>query len=188
METRVEKYRKRKQEFRKLILGVPRMLFFLIISLFAYMISILLWTKSLSGTVYYDLLGTIITINLMAVGLFMGICYMNIKFFIVLVKSLLKIMFTVWIVIIVQFSSMEQLIQNVWIILSAFFFVYLEVLIDINDSLFQVKDDFKVPKFKFLTSTFLKDNSISISILFLSIINGILSFFIIDVLNAIKAL
>lgn len=186
METRVEKAQKKKKEFKKQIFGIPKMLFFLILSLLMYMFTLFLWGRMLSGTVYYDLVETIVTINIMAIAFFLGLGYMNFKFLIVLVKSFLKIMFTVWIVIIVQFSSMEQIEQNAWIVLSAFFFVYLEVLLDINDCLFQIKDDFKMPKIKFLTSTFIKENSLSISIVLLSIINGGLSYFIVDILNAIR--
>lgn len=186
MITRIEKELKRKKELKKRILGIPKMLLFLIISLLVYMSSMALWYKMLSGTNYYDLVETIVTINTMAVGLFMALGYMNLKFIIVLVKSLLKIMFTVWVVVIVQFSTMQQIDQNAWIILSAFFFVYLEVLLDINDCLHQVKSDFKVTRLKFLNSTFIKENSLSLSILLLSIINGVLSYFIVDLLNAVK--
>ncbi|WP_090998981.1 hypothetical protein [Paenibacillus sp. OK003] len=185
METRVGKTLKRKTEFRKQLLSIPKMFIFLVISLLAYMFSLLLWTKSLKGTAYSELLDTILTTNIMAIGLFMALGYMNLKFIIVIFKSLIKIMFTVWVVIIVQFSSLDQIEQNAWIVLSAFFFVYLEVLLDINDCLFQVKDDFQIPKLKYVTSTFIKDNSISISILCLSVINSALSYFIIDLLKAI---
>jgi hypothetical protein len=149
------------------------------------MSTLLFWAKSLKGTAYSELLDTILTLNLMAIGLFMALGYMNLKFIIVIFKSLTKIMFTVWVVIIVQFSTMNQIDQNAWIVLSAFFFVYLEVLLDINDCLFQVKDDFRIPKIKFITSTFIKENSLSISILCLSIINSALSYFIINLLGAI---
>ncbi len=186
METRTEKTQKRKREFRKQVLSIPQMLLILIISLLFYMSSLVLWVKTLYGTVYFDLLDILLTMNIMALGLFMGLGYMNLKFLIVLVKSMLKIMFTVWVVLIVQFSSLGQIEQNAWIILSAFFFVYLEVLLDINDCLFQVKDDFKIPKIKFITSSFIKENSISLSIIFLCLINLILSYFIIDLLEAIK--
>jgi len=99
---------------------------------------------------------------------------MNLKFLIFIAKSLMmKIMFTVWVVIIVQFSSMGQIEQNVWVILSAFFFVYLEVLLDINDCLFQIKNNFKIPKIKFITTTFIKENSIALPIFCLGIINSI---------------
>jgi hypothetical protein len=185
METRVEKTLKRKKEFRKQILSIPKMLIFLVISLLAYMFSLLLWTKSLKGTAYSELIDTILTTNIMAIALFMALGYMNLKFIIVIFKSLIKIMFTVWVVIIVQFSSLEQIEQNAWIVLSAFFFVYLEVLLDINDCLFQVKDDFHIPKLKYVTSTLIKDNSVSISILCLSVINSALTYFIIDLLKAI---
>ncbi|NGM84787.1 hypothetical protein G5B47_20500 [Paenibacillus sp. 7124] len=186
METRIEKSKKRKKEIRKQVLSIPKMLIILIISFFIYILTLVLWANTLKGTAYYDLLDTILKIYIMTVGFFMGLGYMNLKFIIVLVKSLIKIMFTVWVVIIVQFSSMEQVEQNIWIILSAFFFVYLEVLLDINDCLFQVKDDFRIPKIKFLTSTFIKENSISLSIMCLGIINSILSFFIVDLLDATK--
>lgn len=185
METRTGKAQKRKIELRKQILSVPRMLIILICSLLFYMFTLVLWSKTLHQTVYFDLLDTIITINIMAVGLFIGLAYMNLKFLIVIFKSLIKIMFTVWVVIIVQFSSMEQVEQNVWVVLSAFFFVYLEVLLDINDSLFRIKDDIKVPKVKFITS-FIKENSIALSIICLGIMNAILSYFIVDLLEAIK--
>lgn len=150
------------------------------------MFTLLLWSKTLHETVYFDLLDTVITINIMAVGLFMGLGYMNLKFLIVIIKSLMKIMFTVWVVLIVQFSSMGQIEQNAWVILSAFFFVYLEVLLDINDCLFQVKDNFQIPKIKFITSTFIKENSIALSIFSLGIMNSILSYFIVDLFDAIK--
>lgn len=186
MITRVEKEIKRKQEFKNQMLSIPKMLIFLIISLLIYMATMALWYKALSGTIYYDLVGTIVTINLMAVGIFMALGYMNLKFLIVIVKSLLKIMFTVWVVVIVQFSTMQQTDQNAWIILSAFFFVYLEVLLDINDCLHQVKEDYKITRIKFVNSTFIKENSLSLSILLLSFINGVLSYFIVDLLDAIK--
>lgn len=185
METRIDRNQKRKEEFQRQILSIPKMLIFLVISLFVYLLSLLLWAKSLQGTVYCDLLDAILTLNVMAIGVFMLLGYMNLKFIIVIFKSLIKIWLTVWVVIIVQFSSMDQIEQNAWIILSAFFFVYLEVLLDINDCLFQVKDDFRIPKIKYITSTFIKENSLSISILCLSIINSALSHSIIDLLKAI---
>lgn len=138
---------------------------------------------------YSDLLdGGLITINIMAVGLFMILGYMNLTFLIVLVRSALKILFTVWVVVIVQFSVMDQIEQNVWIILSAFFFVYMEVLFELNERLHQVKDTFSIPKIKFLTATIIKDHSLSISIFFMSIINFFLCYSIINLLEHLQIL
>lgn len=186
MESRTEKIQKRKREIRKQILGIPKVLFILIVSLLLYMLTFKLWGIRLNETVYFELFETIVRINIMAVGIFMAIGYFNLRFFITLVKSFLKILFTVWVVVIVQFSSMGQVEQNVWIILSVFFFVYLEVLLEINDCLFQVKENFELPKLKFITSTFIKENSLALSIMCLAVINAVMSFFIIDLLNAIK--
>lgn len=186
METRVERAQKRKAEVRRQVWKIPQQLFFLMISLLAYTFSLAFWYRALSGTEFYDMLDTIIRINIATIGLFIGLGYMNLRFFIVLVKSLTKILFTVWIVLLVQFSSMDQVEQNAWILLSAFFFVYLDVALEINDSLFQVKDDFKVPKLHFITAAFIREHSIAISILLLSIINGVLSHYIIGLLEVIK--
>ncbi|MFC0216622.1 hypothetical protein ACFFK0_29935 [Paenibacillus chartarius] len=186
METRIEKTTKRRREFRKQIWGIPKMLFILLLSLLFYLFTLILWGKNLNGSVFSDLIETIFVINISAVGLFMAVGYFNLKFLVTIIKSLLKIMFTVWVVMIVQLSSLEQTEQNVWIVLSAFFFVYFEVLVDINDCLFQIKDGFKLPKASFINSEFIKENSIAISIMCLSIINIILSHYIVDLLHTLK--
>lgn len=186
MQTRTEKSRKRKQEFRNEIIGIPIRLLFLIVSLLIYMFTLILWEKLFHGTIYYNLMHTIINTNIVIVSLFVIIGYSNLTFLIIIVKSLLKILFTVWIAIIVQFSSFEQVEKNAWILLYAFAFVYLEVLLEINNYLFKIKGDFRMPKMEFLTSTFIRKNSISISILLVSIINGILTYFIIKLLDLTK--
>lgn len=158
----------------------------LIVSLVFYLISLGFWEKALKGTIYYGLLDSIVTINIMTVVLFMALGYMNLKFIIILVKSALKILFTVWVVVIVQFSTLDQIEQNVWIILSAFFLVYMEVLLELNDCLHQVNDNFRIPKIKFITAIFIKENSLSISIFFMSIINVFLSYSVINLLEHLK--
>ncbi|SFB25270.1 hypothetical protein SAMN05216312_1051 [Cohnella sp. OV330] len=185
MQTRTERTIQRKREFRKQVLITPKLIFSLFFCLIFYSISQLILTQPLKGTSYDEIVGGITKVNIMAIGIFCIAGFTNIKILVVLIKSILKIMFTVWMVTIIQFSKLEQIEQNVWIILSSFFFVYLEVLLELNDVLFQIPE-FQNKKIKFLNSNFLRAYSVPISIFALSLINILLSFFIIDLLKELS--
>src|SRR5690606_21036027 len=97
---------------------------------------------------------------------------------------LVRIGFTVWVVLLVQLSSMNQIEQNIWIIICAVFFVYFEVLTDFN-TLFHEFDGYQSSLVGFFNSEFLKEYSVPLSIILTAIINVIMSFFIIDLLKTI---
>lgn len=185
MLSRAERIKREKVENRKHLLSLPKVFLFLIVSIVIYLSSLFLWVKALEGTTYSDLLEFIIQINIISVGLFIAIGCSKSKFLIVIIRSLLKLLLTVWVVLIVQFSSMNSMGQSVWLIGLPFFFVYLEVLLDINDVLNQVKKDFAIPKMKFVNGDMLKNHSIAISIIFLAVLNVVISYFIGDLLEAI---
>ena len=184
--TRVEERKLKKKAFWNEVLFAPKLVITLLLSFVLYAFSMAFILTPLNGTPYSTMADGMITINVMAIGIFMLVGFTNIKLLVVFIKSLLKIMFTVWLVTIIQFSKLNQVEQNVWTVLSAFFFVYLEVLLELNDFLFQVPD-FQSKKIHFLNNNFLKKYSIPISITFLSFINFILSFFIVDLLKIINA-
>ncbi|WP_256762171.1 hypothetical protein [Cohnella sp. WQ 127256] len=185
MESRTERGQARRREFWKQILFTPKLLLTLLISVILYVLSLFLLMSPLDGAPYKDLVDGIIKINILTILIFVIVGFTNIKIIVIFVKSIIKILFTVWLVTIIQFSKLEQMEQNVWIVLSSFFFVYLEVLLEVNDFIFQVPS-FQNRKITFLNDTLLKDYSIPTSITILAFINMALSFAIVDLLKAIN--
>ncbi|MBD8026010.1 hypothetical protein H9636_05000 [Ureibacillus sp. Re31] len=185
MLSRAERIKREKVENRKHLLSLPKVFLFLIVSIVIYLSSLFLWVKALEGTTYSELLESVIQMNIIAVGLFIALGCLNWELITVIIRSLLKIVFMVWVVLMVLFFPMSSMGESVWLIGLPFFFVYLEVLLDINDVLNQVKKDFAIPKMKFVNGDMLKNHSIAISIIFLAVLNVVISYFIGDLLEAI---
>ncbi|MEK9197075.1 hypothetical protein ACH0B5_14045 [Ureibacillus sp. 179-F W5.1 NHS] len=178
MLSRAERIKREKVENRKHLLSLPIVFLSLIVSIVIYLSSLFLWVKAIEGTTYSGVLESIIQINMIAVGLFIALGCLNLKFMTVIIRSLLKLLFMIWVVLMVQFSPMAQ---NMWLIILPFFFVYLEVLLDIHGGLLQMK----FSKIKFMSADFLKNHSVAISIIILAVINVVLSYFIDDLLETI---
>ncbi|WP_210190656.1 hypothetical protein [Paenibacillus uliginis] len=124
-------------------------------------------------------------INFAIIALFMMIGYARLKYLNIVIESLFKILFTVWVALIVQFSSLNQIEQNAWIIVSVFAAAYLEVLIKVNDY-FHDMSDFQHKKIKFLNKKFIVNLSIPLSLITLSAINIFISYLIKDLLLRIN--
>ncbi len=166
-------------------MSTPKLLLFLATSFIIYLLSTGLWVRTLYHSTYKDLIDTALTINIMSVGFFIIVGFANIKPIVIFFKSLIKIAFTVWVVLLVQFSALSQEEQKAWVILCGLFFVYLEVFLDFNDMFHGLKE-FQSNKIKFLNNKFFEDYSLPLSLLLTSLLNIILSFFIIDLLNALS--
>ncbi|RJX41328.1 hypothetical protein D3P09_04920 [Paenibacillus pinisoli] len=177
METRTERTLRKRKKFWKDILSPPKLLLFLILSFILYMLSMITWVKAINDAVNYEMLISILTVNIVTVSIFMVVGFANIKPVVLFVKSLGRIAFTVWVVLLVQHLTNDQAEQNLFIIICTLFIVYLEVLLDINDMFHQITN-YQSIKFRFLNTKFLQDYSIPLSILTLAIMNVILSSFI----------
>ncbi|NEW08365.1 hypothetical protein GK047_20410 [Paenibacillus sp. SYP-B3998] len=183
-ENRQERFARKKKETRFYVFRVMTTPIYLIPSVIVYFSSFLLWIYDLRGSSYYHLLQPIVELNISILGLFIIVSSANIPFVTSFTRSLLKILLTGWVVILIQFSKLDQLDQSVWIVLSGFAFIYLEVLFDINDCLQKVKE-FQFKKVRFFNGSFIKSHSIPITIVAVAVINLILSYFISDLLKSI---
>jgi hypothetical protein len=102
-----------------------------------------------------------------------------------IMKAFMKLVFNVWIVLIIMFSSLDSVERNAWIIGSTFFIVYLEALLEISERLQNLKH-FKLKKMKkFINHEFIVKNASQISIIVLAVLHSIIPFFLLDVLNDI---
>ncbi|MGG1519036.1 hypothetical protein ABE504_26735 [Paenibacillus oryzisoli] len=185
MESRKTKHKRNRFNLKHFL--IDNFVFWLsfFISIMIYGLSLLLWGRILKGTIYFDLLGNLLEINIAVIGLFMMIGYARLKYLNIVIESLFKILFTVWVALIVQFSSLNQIEQNAWIIVSVFAAAYLEVLIKINDY-FHDMADFQHKKYKLLNKKFVVNLSIPLSIITLSGINIFISYSVKDLLVTIS--
>ncbi|MEY9094396.1 hypothetical protein [Paenibacillus sp. RC84] len=185
MESRKTKHKRNR--FNLKLFLIDNFIFWLsfFISIIIYGSSLLLWERILKGTIYFDLLENLLEINIAVIGLFMMIGYARLKYLNIVVESLFKILFTVWVALIVQFSSLNQIEQNAWIIVSVFAAAYLEVLIKINDY-FHDMADFQHKKYKLLNKKLVVNLSIPLSIITLSAINIFISYSVKDLLIKIS--
>lgn len=181
MLSRAERIKREKVENRKHLLSLPKVFLFLIVSIVIYLSSLFLWVKAIEGTTYSELLESVIQMNIIAIGLFIALGCLNWKLITVIIRSLLKILFMVWVVLMVLFFPMSSMGQSVWLIGLPFFFVYLEVLLDIHGGLLQVKTS----KMKFISADLIKNHSVAISIIFLAVLNVVISYLIDDLLEAV---
>jgi hypothetical protein len=184
MESRKTKH-KRKYSFKQFIIYNLIFGMSLIISILIYGLSLYLWGRTLKGTIYFSLLENLFEINIAIIGLFMMIGYARLKYLNIVIESLFKILFTVWVAFIVQFSSINQIDQNTWIVVSVFAVAYLEVLIKVNDY-FHDMSDFQNKKIKLLNKKNVVNLSIPLSIITLSAINIFISFAVKDLLVTIN--
>lgn len=185
MESRKVKHKRSKFSLSQFT--IDNLIFWLsfIISISIYGLSLYSWGRILKGTIYFSLLGNLFEVNIAVIALFVIIGYVRLKYLNIVIESLFKILFTVWVALIVQFSSLNQINQNAWIIISVFAAAYLEVLIKVNDY-FHDMPDFQRKKFKFLNKKFVVNLSIPLSLITLSVINIFISYSIKDLLLTIS--
>lgn len=181
MESRKIKHKRNKFDLKKFL--IDNLIFWLsfFISVLIYGFSLYLWGRTLKGTIYFSLLDSLFDVNIAVIVLFMIIGYARLKYLNIVIESLFKILFTVWVVLVIQFSSLNQIDQNVWLIVSVFAAAYLEVLIKVNDY-FHDMSDFQNKKIKFLNKKFIVNISIPLSLITLSIINIFISYSIKELL------
>lgn len=184
MEPRRIRHAVKQSKIKKIIISNSILFLGLFLSIFIYGSSIVLWGKVFKGTPYFELLEGLFTINFQIIGIFIMLGYVRIRYVNLIFESIVKILFTVWIVVIFQFSTKSQLEQNAWIVTSAFTFIYLEVLLKINDYFYDM-NEFQNKRIKFLNKQFVQKLSVPLSIVSLAIINALISLAITDLLTRI---
>lgn len=185
MESRKIKHKRNRFNLQDFLIDNFILVVSVFVSILTYGFSLILWGRVLKGTIYFDLLDSLLEINIVVIGLFMMIGYVRLKYLNIVIESLFKILFTVWVALIVQFSSLDQIEQNAWIIVSVFAAAYLEVLLKINDY-FHDMADFQHKKYKFLNKKNVANFSIPLSIITLSVINIFISYSVKDLLVTIS--
>ncbi|WP_166246580.1 hypothetical protein [Paenibacillus turpanensis] len=187
METRTQKNERKRREIRKMILVGPKLLISIGLTFFIYLLSMVLWVRALNGTELMGVLAPIITVNIAAIGFFIMVGSGHLRFFAYFTKSFFKILFTAWVVVIIQFSVVDKLTQNVWVLFSVFFFVYFEVLLELNDFFLNVREvNVRWKWLSFINNDFINSNSIVLSIITLAVINAGISYFIEDLIKTIN--
>jgi len=89
--------------------------------------------------------------------------------------------------LIVQFSVVDKLTQNVWLLFSVFFFVYFEVLLELNEFFLNVrKVNVRWKWLSFINNDFINNNSIVLSIITLAVINAGISYLIEDLVKTLS--
>jgi hypothetical protein len=156
----------------------------LFLSIIIYGCSLLVIRDKFKGTPHFVLLEDFFENGFVVLGIFIMLGYTRHKYLNLIVESSVKVLFIVWVVLVLQFSSRPQLEQNAWIVGAAFTFIYLEVLLRLNDYFFDIKQ-YQCKKIKFIDTIFIRNLSVPFSIASLAIVNILISFPIEDLLDII---
>ena len=183
METRVERRNRIKRDFKKKILGIPILIILYVISNFILSLSNIYITFKLSEKGFEELGKELTQFVQLAVLLSSLVCYANLEFLMLIVKSVFRLLLTVWIVLVITLSKLSSLDQGSILVLCTVFYVYFEVFYEINTYIYK-KNDVLIFKMK-IKKEHIQNYSIPTSIILVSIINILIAYPLDDFIKSI---
>ncbi len=119
-------------------------------------------------------------IYICTIGFFYFVTASQNRLILIILKSFIKISFSVWIISFVLISSMESYEQNVYVIFLGIFIGYFEAFIEIHDFLNKDLQNVYLEKLKYINKDSFNILSRPFTILIISIIHIIMAFFVSD--------
>ncbi|WP_096466968.1 hypothetical protein [Aneurinibacillus soli] len=181
IETRVEKNRKNKKIKRdNKILGVSINVLTILVVFF----SVYIWFYLYRSQGFSELMKWLQTFYLMDIGLFIMIAFTG-KVTINVVKNLIKLAFSVWIVIFILSSTLKQGEQIGYTIFITFLVGYMEVLTDLYISIKEGVQSINNDKFKIIEKETMIRLTMQITIIIVSLLHMFLAYFLLNPLKDI---